>query len=59
MVLVPIGCFDKVKSFEPRLEIWTDEKLSWISDNGCFVERVKDSGVQERLMELLEVIGNR
>mgnify|MGYP001057021959 FL=1 len=59
IVLVPIGCFDEVKSFEPKLEIWTDEKLTWLSDNGCFVERVKDMGVQERLMVLLASLEDR
>ena len=40
-------------------EIWTDEKLTWLSDNGCFVERVKDMGVQERLMVLLASLEDR
>jgi hypothetical protein len=59
IVLVPIGCFDNVKDFKPRLEIWTDEKLSWLQDDGCIQTSVQDSGVQERLISLLEVLENR
>ena len=59
IVMVPIGCFDEVKSFEPKLEIWTKEKLSWMSDNGCFIDRVQDMGVQERLMTLLASLEDR
>ena len=59
IVMVPVGCFDKVKSFEPKLEIWTKEKLSWMSDNGCFIERVQDMGIQERLMTLLASLEDR
>ena len=59
IVLVPIGCFDNVKDFKPRLEIWTDEKLSWLQDDGCIHTRVRDSGVHERLLSLLEALENR
>jgi len=59
MVALPIGMFDKAKDFKPRLEIWTSEKLDWLKDDGCIVNKVEDSGVKERLVELLEKIENR
>ena len=59
MVALPIGMFDKAKDFKPRLEIWTSEKLDWLKDDGSIVNKIEDSGVKERLVELLEKIENR
>jgi hypothetical protein len=59
IVAVSIGLFDDSKQFEPKLEIWTSEKLGWLKDSDCVQERVPDSGVSERLMALLESLENR
>ena len=59
MIALPIGVFDKAKEFKPKLEIWTSEKLDWLKDDGCIVNKVEDSGVKERLVELLEKVENR
>ncbi|MDA1042559.1 MAG: GFA family protein [Paracoccaceae bacterium] len=60
VVGMPLGAFDNAKDIEGlKLEIWTSEKLKFLKDNGCFVERVEDSGVSERLMGLLAALEDR
>ena len=59
IISVPLGEFDNAHKFIPKLEIWTSTKLEWIKDSGCIIERVEDSGVLERLMNLLEKLENR
>ena len=57
---MPLGAFDNAKDIEGlKLEIWTSEKLKFLKDNGCFVERIEDSGVSERLMGLLAALEDR
>jgi hypothetical protein len=56
---IPIGMFDDSHILKPWLEIWTDTKLDWVKDDGCITNSVPDSGVQERLMQLLESLENR
>ena len=57
--VIPIGMFDDPHPLVPKLEIWTDSKLGWLKDDGCIENSVPDSGVKERLMELLESLENR
>ena len=59
IVALSIRLIDDSKQFEPKLEIWTSEKLGWLKDSDCVQERVPDSGVSERLMALLESLENR
>ena len=59
MTSIPIGMFDNPDEIKPWLEIWTDSKLDWVKDNGCLTNSVPDSGVQERLVEVLESLDNR
>jgi hypothetical protein len=59
MTSIPIGMFDDPEEIKPWLEIWTDSKLDWVKDNGCLTNSVPDSGVQERLVEVLESLENR
>jgi hypothetical protein len=56
---IPLGMFDEPKELKPKLEIWADEKLPWIGHDGCIEHSVPDSGVQERLVALLETLDNR
>jgi len=57
--VIPIGMFDDPHQISPKVEIWTDSKLSWLRDDGCITTKVPDSGVKERLMGLLESLENR
>ena len=59
ITVIPVGMFDDPHPIIPKLEIWTDSKLSWLKDDGCIENSVPDSGVQERLMQLLETLENR
>jgi len=56
---IPMGMFSDPTILKPKLEIWTDAKLSWLKDDGCIADSVPDSGVQERIMSLLEGIEDR
>ena len=60
IVGIPLGMFNDSKNFDGlKLEIWTSQKLPFLKDNGCFAESVEDSSVQEKLMGLLEALGDR
>ena len=59
MTSIPIGMFDETQDLKPWLEIWTNAKLDWVKDDGCITNSVPDSGVQERLIEVLESLENR
>ena len=59
ITVIPIGMFDESKTLLPKLEIWTESKLSWLKDDGCIENRVPDMGVQERLLQLLEALEDR
>ena len=59
MTSIPLGMFNDPHGIEPKVEIWVDKKLQWLEDNGCITTRVADSGVQERLIELLEGLDDR
>ncbi|MDB3944795.1 GFA family protein [Gammaproteobacteria bacterium] len=59
MTSIPIGMFEEPQDIKPWLEIWTDAKLNWVKDDGCITNSVPDSGVQERLVEVLESLENR
>ena len=59
ITVIPIGMFDDPHPIIPKLEIWTDSKLSWLKDDGCIKNRVPDTGIKERLMQLLESLENR
>jgi hypothetical protein len=45
--------------YNPKVEIWIDEKLDMIKTLDSVVEHRSDSGVMGRLMALLEVHENR
>ena len=60
VVGMPLGTFKNAKDIEGlKLEIWSSEKLKFLSDNGCFEMSVEDSGVMERLVTLIESVENR
>ena len=60
IVGMPLGTFKNSKDIEGlKLEIWSSEKLKFLSDNGCFEMSVEDSGVMERLVTLIESVENR
>jgi hypothetical protein len=59
VTIVPIGMFDDPHSLIPKLEVFTEQKLSWVSDKDVIQHRFPDQGLKERLIQLLESLENR
>ena len=56
---IPLGMFNDPQGMAPTIEIWTDTKLAWLRDDGCINNSIPDSGIKERISELLESLENR
>lgn len=59
VTVVPIGVFDDPHSLTPKLEVFTEHKLNWVSDKDVIQHRFPDQGLKERLVALLESLENR
>ena len=59
IVGIPLGIFDTAKELSPKAEIWTSEKLPFLTTDDCIVESFEDSGIVERLTALLETLESR
>lgn len=59
IVGIPLGIFDTAKELSPKAEIWTSEKLPFLTTDDCIVESFEDSGIVERLNALLETLESR
>ena len=59
LAIIPIGTLDDSKKHEPDIEIFTNEKLPWLSDNGCISERFEEAAVMERIEKVLLSLSDR
>jgi len=60
MVGLPLGTFENAKSISPKIQIWTSEKLDFLTKPDSGVEEsFEDSGIPERLMAVLANMEDR
>ena len=59
IVSIPMGCFDKPDKLEPKVEMWTMEKLSFLNKSDSIVESFEGNAITERLMALLKSMEER
>ena len=60
MVGLPLGTFGNAKSISPKIQIWTSEKLDFLTKpNSGVEESFEDSGIPERLMAVLANMEDR
>ena len=49
MVSIPLGCFNNTIELAPKVEIWSEEKLTFLSKSECVLEIFEGNGIPERL----------
>jgi len=59
MVSVPLSCFNNTSELAPKVEIWSDEKLTFLSKSECILEYCECNGIPERLNALLSSLESR
>ena len=59
MVSIPLGCFDKAGGLVPKVEIWSEEKLTFLSKSECVLETFEGNGIPESLNALLSSLESR
>ena len=60
MVVLPLGTFGNAKSISPKIQIWTSEKLDFLTKpNSGVEESFEDSGIPERSMAVLTNMEDR
>ena len=59
MVSIPLGCFNKTDGLVPKVEIWSEEKLAFLSKSECVLESFEGNGIPERLNALLSSLETR
>jgi len=59
IVVLSLGAFDDPHQFKPRMEIFTNYKLEWLTDDGCIEDRFEEEAVEERLNAILETLAER
>ena len=59
MVSIPLGCFNKTDGLAPKVEIWSEEKLTFLPKYDCVLESFEGNGIPERLNALLSSLENR
>ena len=59
IVSTPIGTLDDSTKHEPDIEIFTNSKLNWLSDNGCISERFEEAAVMERIEKVILSLSER
>ena len=58
-ILLPIGVFDDSRQFKPKMEIFRDHGLDWLTNDGFIRESFGEAAVMERLMALMENLDQR
>ena len=58
-ILLPIGVFDDSRQFKPKMEIFRDHGLDWLTNDGSIQESFGEAAVMERLMALMENLDQR
>ena len=59
IIYMMLAVFDDPHVFKPRIEIWSDQKNNWFSDDGCIVESFKDNGTIDRIQMFMENLDQR
>ena len=59
MVSIPLGCFNNTNELAPKVEIWSEEKLTFLSKSECILEFFEGNGIPERLNALLFSLESR
>ena len=59
MVSIPLGCFNNTNELAPKVEIWSEEKLAFLSKSECILESFEGNGIPERLNALLSSLESR
>ena len=59
MVSIPLGCFHKTDGLAPKVEIWSEEKLTFLSKSECILEAFEGNGIPEGLNALLSSLESR
>ena len=59
MVSIPLGCFNNTNDLAPKVEIWSEEKLTFLSKSECVLETFEGNGIPERLSALLSSLESR
>ena len=55
----PSGCFKNTSELAPKVEIWGEEKLTFLSKSKCILESFEGNVIPERLTALLLSLGSR
>ena len=58
-ILLPIGVFDDSRQFKPKMEIFRNHGLDWLTNDGSIQESFGEAAVMERLMALMENLDQR
>ena len=59
MVSIPLGYFNNTSELAPKVEIWSEEKLTFLSKSECILETFESNGMPERLNALLSSLESR
>ena len=59
MVSIPSCCFNNTNELAPKVEIWSEEKLTFLSKSDCILESFEGNGIPERLNALLSSLESR
>ena len=59
MVSMLIGCFNNTNELAPKVEIWSQEKLTILSKSECILKAFEGNGIPERLNGLLSSLESR
>ena len=59
MVSIPLGYFNNANDLAPKVEIWSEEKLAFLSKTECVLETFEGNGIPERLNALLSSLESR
>lgn len=58
-VYIHLENFDDYHVFKPKIEVWKEEKCSWVKDDGSITTSFEDKGTIERIQQLLENLDQR
>ncbi|MGA0375550.1 MAG: GFA family protein, partial [bacterium] len=58
-IILPIGVFDDSRQFKPKMEIFRNHGLDWLTNDGSIQESFGEAAVMERLMALMENLDQR
>ena len=59
MVSMLLDCFNNTNELAPKVEIWSEEKLAFLSKSECVLEAFEGNGIAERLNAPLSSLESR